>query len=172
VTRSDARRTENVNEALRIMMAKLADCALSDCPFTVSDSEFENVLTTTWDECRRLGWIKSSGPYFFLTGAGWIAGLKLTGLLNDAFREKAFKLVGLLKRQVAGRQDDAMACVHDFENEGITGGWVFNIVESAILEKEIDPDKSYELRWSTDDPWNSGAPFFGIPRTLGQRRLK
>lgn len=171
MTLSDARRTEDVNDALRTLMAQLGGRGLSDYTFMQTDSAFAGVLPTTWDELLNRSWIRATDSLLYvLTGLGWKAGLTLTGQLDDDFRAKAFKLIAALKRKVAGRQEDAFVCVHDFETEGIPGGLVFNVVESGVLE-DLDPAKSYGLRWSDDDPWNSGAPFFNIPRTLGQRRL-
>jgi hypothetical protein len=170
VTISDAARTENVSEALRILMTQLGERGLSDYPFTQSDAAFAGIVPTTWDELLNRRWIRATDSLVYvLTGEGWKAGLKLTGRLDDAFRDKAFTLVGLLKRHVVGRQDDAFVCVRDFESEGVSGGFVFNVVESRILE-DLDAAKSYGLRWS-DAPWNLEAPFFRIPRTFGQRRL-
>jgi hypothetical protein len=168
VTFSDARRTDNVNHALGILMSALGNRALSDYAFMQTSSIFAGILPTTWDELQQQSWIRTTDSlFFFLTGSGWKAGLKLTGQLDDDFRNMAFKLVGALKEKVAERLEDACVCVHDFETDGITAGWVFNVVESRVLE-DIDPPRSYDLRWSAGDPWNSDAPFFKIPRTLGQ----
>jgi hypothetical protein len=109
-------------------------------------------------------------PFYTLTGTGWIGGLKLTGQITEAFRQRIFTLVALLKDRVKGRTDDACATTHDFEGDGISSGLVFNVVESGIIE-EIILDRIYELRWLSADPWGDTVPFFSIPRTLGQQRL-
>ena len=136
MTVSDARRIENVNEALRILMSELADRALPDYTFMQADSPFAGVLRTTWDELQLRSWIRPTDSMLYVvTGAGWKTGLKLTGQLNDDFRAISFKLVGALKSKVAGRHDDAFVCIHDFETEGIRGGLSSTWSRVASLRK-------------------------------------
>ena len=170
MTVSDTRRIQDVNDTLRIFMAELDNRALSDYLFMQEDSTFAGVLPTTWDELKRRGWIRKSGDmHYTLAGPGWKAGLDLMGRLDADFRTMAFKLVAALKDKISGRREDATALTLDFEAQGMTGGFVFNVVESSVLE-DLDLAKDYGLRWS-GDPWDSPAPLFIIPRTFGQRRL-
>ena len=115
------------------------------------DGAFADVLPTTWREIARRAYVTEL-PYrgFRLTGNGWIAGLKATGIFEQsAFREQAGVLARTLKASVKGRHDDALvdretlACA-----AGLSEAWVYNAIESRLLSHLFD---RLDASWAPDD---------------------
>lgn len=160
---------------IRILIARLGDDSVAEQWVTPSgDPNLQSALTTTWDELLRFGWVtKMAGeppPFYRLTGAGWLEGIRLIGKF-DAVRVSAETFLKAVKAKV-DRGNDERACVHDFAQQGLPSTFVFNAVDANLLAN-LYPGRGYELNWrSSDDPYNTGAAFFFIPRGFGHSPLR
>jgi hypothetical protein len=170
MTLSSKQREHNRHLVLQKMLTVLDGRRLSDQVFDpASLLDLAGVAATTWSRIQREGLLRSVGggvpPLYFLSGRGWLAALEATSQLEGQ-RDRALALIKALKRKVKGRRDDAVATIHDFAADGIDDGFVFNAVESGLLES-LFPNRGYRTTWLAQDAWNSGAPHFLIPRDFG-----
>ena len=174
MTLSNTDRQRELNETLDALLEGLAGRALNDYVFGTNDPQTQTVRRTTWDEFVRRRWVKRLGdsPLYMLTGSGWIAALRLTNAIKeDQLRQDALNLIQLLKRKVKGREGDGVATIHDFTSDGVSAAFVFNAIESGLLE-ELFPGRGYRTYWAASDPWNDGAPHFIIPRDFALQELE
>jgi len=117
---SEKDRQENMVLALRLMMQDLRE------PYEWQEHDaktpkFDAVLRTTWDELAERGLVKPrTFDRYELTGPGWIAGLKSTGLFDDeGFRRKAGPPQKALKMRINPENRDqwGMATRAELANE-------------------------------------------------------
>jgi hypothetical protein len=174
MTLSTQTRRCDLDDVVRILITRLGDDSVADQWVTPSaDQDLQSALSTTWDELLRFGWVtKMAGgppPFFRLTGLGWYEGLPLIGKL-DAVRASADTFLKAVKAKV-DRENDELACVHDFAPQGLPSTFVFNAVDANLLA-HLHPGRGYGLNWSSGgDPYSAGAAFFIIPRGFGHAPL-
>lgn len=141
------RRTADIQNALRLMVEALGDEPLNGVAFYPAEPRFNDLLNTTWRELLDQGFIEDRGekpgPSFRLTPQGWLAGLHLTGALEqDGTRARAITIRRALKEHVKGRQAhyDALIDVRQLAEElQLPVGWVWNAMRANLLSA-VFPD--------------------------------
>jgi len=113
MTVPEKKQLENVNLALRALMAELNSGAISATFFDPKSSSFKEVLQTTWKELIDQGWLEGLELYgrvhFRLTGSGWVEGLYRTDAATDPrLTGNLAVLAAVLKGYVKGRDSDAI----------------------------------------------------------------
>ena len=152
MTLSPERRTTDQETALRIMAADVGDAALFQVEWPKADPRFADLAATTWPQLHERGLVTRSPVQnelrYALTEAGWIAGLRLNGTLDDqAFRARCVAFIQFLKSLIRGRQGDWPARIHwqklpvDFPF-----GWVLNVLKSGLLQ-DMFPKKQMNAYW-------------------------
>ena len=171
MTVSPEGRRSDVERALTALLAFLGDRDVCESVFHPADeSTLVGILPTTWDELLSRRWlhvVSQDVPLYRLSGAGWIAALRVTGRFQDeSLKRQAITFLRAAKAWCdrAGRSDDQIVCVHDFESDGLSSAFVTNAVDGNLLD-EMHPGRGYRLRWQRD-PCDSTAPFFIIPRSF------
>jgi hypothetical protein len=130
---SNRDREENIVLALRLLMEDLGE------PYEwqehdATTEKFSVVHPTTWDDLVEKGLVKrGTFDRYWLTGDGWIEGLKVTGLFDDLnFRKKAGQLSEALKTRVkkTGRREGAYADRTELASEtGLPEFFIYNAVD-------------------------------------------
>jgi hypothetical protein len=152
MTLSSERRTADQETALRIMAADVADMALFRMEWPRADPRFANLAPTTWVQLQERRLVTRSPVQnelrYLLTEAGWIAGLRLNGTLDEeAFRGRCIEFTKVLKSLIKGRQGEWPASIHyqklpaDFPF-----GWVLNVLKSGLLQAMF-PSKQMNAYW-------------------------
>ncbi len=165
MTLSPDRRTADQETALRIMAADVGDAALFEREWPKVDPRFGNLAPTTWIQLQERGLVTRSPVQnevrYGLTEAGWIAGLRLNGKLDDAaFRARCIEFIRFLKGLIKGRQGEWPDRIHwqklppDFPF-----GWVLNVLKSGLLQ-EMFPSKQMNAYWE------KSTASVGVPQTF------
>lgn len=176
MTLSTQTRQTNLDNLIRILMVRLGNGSVADRWVTpAADAQLQSIPPTTWDDAAASGLVTTmSGdapPFYRLTGDGWYRGLELEGNLTS-IRAAAETFIRAVKAK-ANREQDELACIHDFTAQNLPPGFVFNAVDGSLLSRLYGEGRGYELRWSLSaDPYNTDAPFFVIPRTFGLSSLR
>ena len=163
---SEKIRQENMVLALRLMMEGLGEpyeWQQHDAP----TPKFAAVLRTTWDELAERDLIKAhSFDRYWLTGPGWIAGLKITGAFDDeAFRRKAGQLQSALKARIKpeNREQWGMTSRTELAQEtGLSEFFVYDAIDSHLLRALFG---IIDAGWAKDDAmknWIDIPPRFGL----------
>jgi len=166
MSESEQSRLNNMSLALRLMMQDLGE------PYEWQEHDaktpkFEAVMRTTWDELSERGLVKPrSFDRYWLTGAGWIAGLKLTGAFDDPeFRRKAGRLQAALKARIKpdNREHWGDASRTELAREtGLSEFFVYDAIDSHLLSKLSG---IIDAGWSVGDDmknWIDIPPRFGL----------
>ena len=141
MTLSPERRTADQQTALRIMAADVGDAALFNMEWPRADPRFASIAPTTWVQLQERRLVTRSPVQnelrYALTEAGWVAGLRLNGTLDDgAFQARCVELVKFLKSLIKGRNGEWPSRIHwqklpaDFPF-----GWVLNVLKSGLLQR-------------------------------------
>jgi hypothetical protein len=119
-----ARRNDDMIAAVKIMGSQVGDEPMNSFAFSSSESGFQELLATTWNELEGRGLIEERGekrgPTFRLTPAGWLGGLRVLGGLDDPQTlARAVAIRKALKGRIKGRQayDWATVDVRDLAQE-------------------------------------------------------
>jgi hypothetical protein len=75
VTLSKTTRSDNLQLALRIMLERLGDAAVSQGYFRADEPEFSTIYSTTWSDLLARRYVSTWGsdpPFFLMTGQGWL----------------------------------------------------------------------------------------------------
>lgn len=142
MTLSKQKREENMKEALKLLLERLEDQAIYMSEVLDDDPAFTGVYRTTWEDMADSHLVTADpGPNwcrYQLTGHGWLKTLKLTGQLDTPeFQERFGRLNATLKNFVDGRDHEGSEQVHVVAiKAAISEGWLYNILESRIWEKE------------------------------------
>lgn len=152
-------RSEECKKTLCSILVSLYDAAIDETFIDPNDAEFATVHPTTWDELRRnewIEWLDAVGRYR-LTGTGWLGALRLTGkLLERDFETKIGHALSAMKAHVKGRGSTAVVTLKRVaQDAGLSEGFVFNIVESKLVEKH------YERTGAT---WQDKGRLILVPR--------
>jgi hypothetical protein len=163
---SERTRQDSMVLAVRLVMQDLGE------PYEWQEHDakapkFDAVLRTTWDELAERGLVHArSFDRYWLTGPGWIAGLKLTGRFEEpAFREKAGKLQASLKARVktSNRQQWGSASRTELAIEtGLSEFFVYDAIDSGLLGALFGV---IDAHWSEGDSmkgWIDIPPRFGL----------
>ena len=154
MTVSVQHRQENLEFAVRKMMERVGEQWFGGVLFDILDPELKDILPTTWASLERR-WLVSKAQstldghvYYQLTGGGWVDGLRLTGILQSTdLRERIIYLRAKLKDQVKGRSGDADVSIPEFcSANGISRDWLWNVVESKLLENFF-PNDIVDIGW-------------------------
>jgi len=108
------------------MATKTVDRMILVVCFRPTDDELASVFCTTWTELLGEHLIEEAnrhGPVEYrLTGAGWVAGLRLAPIWHDVeFRRKAGRLSESLKRHIKGRELDGALVQFKASSEEFVG---------------------------------------------------
>jgi hypothetical protein len=179
MTISARERLANVELAMLKLMDGLGEQWIGGILFDVLDPGLQDILPTTWAYLQRKWWVTEScstmgghGGHvrYHLTGQGWIEGLRLTGKLDSAeLRDRIVQLRARLKDQVKGRAADADVFLPEFcQGTGILEGWLWNVVESKLLD-HFFPSDIVDVDW-----WdhNSRLQLLRVPVDFGMTRME
>ena len=150
MTISKQDRFDNIDLALRLMMDGLEE------PYEwqehdANSAKFTGVYRTTWQELDRRCLVKTrTFDRYELTGAGWIAGLKVTGQFQDPeFQKKAGCVSAALKAKVDGRGGWAFADRTGLAQEiGLSEFFIYDLVDSHLLREMFG---RIDAAWAVDD---------------------
>ncbi len=140
MTISRAQQLENVDLAFRLILAELGERAISEAFFDPRFDFYKDILATTWKELCDQRWLEEREiygyPHYRLTGSGWMEALWRAGAgQGPELRESSGKLAGALKTHVKGRREDVVIELSKLaEESGLSATWVFNAIESNLLE--------------------------------------
>lgn len=156
-------REENIVMALRLMMQELGE------PYEWQEHDsttekFAEVYRTTWEEMAERNLVKAhSFCRYWLTGAGWIAGLKVTGQFhNPQFQEKAGRLSRALKAKVKGGRDWGSADRTELAGEtGLSEFFIYDAIDSRLLRAMFN---RIDAAWSEGDKMKN---YVDIPPRFG-----
>jgi hypothetical protein len=168
MTLSSGRRGADQETVLRIMATDLGDEALFKKEWSRLDPRFEALADTTWAQLQERGLVVRSRvqnePRYALTEAGWVAGLRLNGTLDDVvFRGRCVAFIKFLKSLVDGRYGEWPGRVHyqkippDFPF-----GWALNVLQSGLLQ-EMFPTKNMNAYWEKRTASIRVPQTFGMP---------
>jgi hypothetical protein len=152
MTLSPERRTADQETALRIMAADVGDAALFRMEWSKVDPRFTNLAPTTWVQLQERGLVTRSPVQnelrYALTEAGWIAGLRLNGTLDEeAFRVRCIEFIKFLKSLIEGRRDAWPGSIHWQKlPAAFPFGWVLNVLKSGLLQ-EMFPSNQMNAYW-------------------------
>src|SRR5271157_612163 len=166
MTVADSDRRTDAEKLLTLLLEQLGDNAIDIQLFNSNDSAFAAFLNTSWSELEASEFIVSTPVppsfYYRMTAVGWIEALVRRGFLDD---ESVNKRVGLLaaalKRRVKGRATSAAVSLDIVAQEtGIPSGWVFNAIDSRLLNR---------ISLRRDAFWLEGARgrLIAIPQDFG-----
>jgi len=172
MTVSPARRLKDQATALSLMASEIGDqdYQLERTFWSEDAPEFTALVSTTWDELEQQGLVHQHATFskvrrFYLTHAGWIAGLQAAGLFNTPEqRERCILLIQYFKRQVKGRQDAATLTRTDLQHDQQPFGWLLNVVQSDLLQL-LFPEQQMHV------DWDEQHSVVRIPATFGMQRL-
>lgn len=172
MTLSREERLKNIDLAIRTLIGELGEGSIIGNAFRRPGPEYADILETTWDDMQELGWIQTETRFggnvaFWMTGAGWIEGMKRTGQM-DTIRAMLPRLSIAAKNRIKGRQEDGCAHVAELAQEsGLSREFVENAIESRLLEVEF-PGKKMELPWAGPGTYKQ---VIRIPRSFGMEYL-
>jgi len=172
---SDADRRQDKQRTLCRMLALVGDDYLIQAVVKPADTEFEDVLPTTWRELLDNGLIDDKfssmgSPAFRLTAAGWLRAMLLSGTADTPeCRERCTRLARALKSVVKGRDShyDGLTTEHSIAAAAeLPVGWVFNAIKSRLLGVVFPKD-----RWDAtiDKRTIRVSPTFGLNHLFEER---
>jgi hypothetical protein len=87
MTESAQRRQRDQHRLLRLMVESIGDGLVGKVRFQGQDSQFADILPTTWAELEADGFVGGmhsfGAPAYRLTESGWLEGLRVAGELNE-----------------------------------------------------------------------------------------
>jgi len=140
MTISKTKQLENLDLAFRLILVELGGRAIFEAFFDPRSDSFADILATTWKELCDQRWLEERDlygcPHYRLTGTGWMEALWRTGAgKKTELQERSGGLAGALKGHVKGRNQDAIVELSKLaEESGLSPGWVFNAIESNLIE--------------------------------------
>jgi hypothetical protein len=152
MTLSPERRNRDQQKALSIMAGDVGDTPLARIEWRKADPRFADLAPTTWAQLQEKG-LATRSPVqnetrYLLTEAGWIAGMRFNGALDDpAFIARCVDLIQFLKGLIKGRDGEFPASIHYRNVEArFPFGWVLNMLNSGMLQ-EMFPTKQMNAYW-------------------------
>lgn len=129
--------TDNVEDALRVILDIVGDKHLDGALFEFGDARFRNIITTTWEHIEAGGRLKQVGAWHSLTPRGWIKALQAAGKLCDPkMKEKLGWLCAPIKRRCEEggvRHRNGVTIQKLSEETGFSEGWISNVIESHLI---------------------------------------
>jgi hypothetical protein len=168
VTLSRDARIENFSLALKLMTREVGDHQIWQVFIEADKPEYQAILPTTWKELVDRSMVKDRGwNTYQITGSGWLAGVQLLDLPNTPdFQRKMSRLAATLKKQIKGRQEEALMDVWALANEsGLTEEFIWNAIESRLL------DTCFNLKGAAFDPYDQNRNYVIIPIDFGMEPL-
>jgi hypothetical protein len=168
MSRSDKQRRDNMCLAMRLMMQDLGEPYERQLHVTRT-TKFADVHRTTWDELAEQNLVKAwTYDRYWLTGPGWIAGLKLTGRFKaPEFQQMVGKLSAALKARVKAINRDQWGGAGRAElarETGLTEFFIQDVIDSHLLREMGDIDAS----WGKGDSMKN---YIDIPPRFGLEPL-
>lgn len=133
-------RRNAMDKALKLLLARLGLAAIDSTLFDPSAESFACLPRTTWKELEEAGLVERDPylepPRYRLTGVGWIEAIVSAGTFGSAPQDEELgRLAACFKMTVKERNTDAQVDLKTVSSEaGLPEGWVFNVVESNLLE--------------------------------------
>lgn len=166
MTLPEHERKANIDLALRRMVAQLGDRAIDNALFDPNGLLFRDVYPTTWDDLREQGWVTVAHVFgstrYRLTGAGWIEGLRRTGIIEKpAFRQMVARLSAILKGYVKRRKSEWVVDPKTVARDTrLPEDWIFNAIESHLVA---------QIFHRRDASWWEGEKgrLISVPRDFG-----
>lgn len=166
MTVSRENRDQDLDDAIRMMMAELGDGWFALLFVNGDKAPYDKVLSTTWRELTRRGFVKDRGlKRLDFTSRGWLYGVMLLDLQNEpTFRENMSKLLATLKGYVRelGRQQDALVDIYQVSRDsGVSEDFVRNAISSKLL------DQCFNLRGAYFPPEDQMQHVLVVPLDYG-----
>ncbi len=155
---------------LRRIVEDLGDGAFDGLRCRPDSERYRDVPQTTWVELEGLGYVRAAhavgSPGYRLTGAGWIAALRVSGVFDsEKLRARAVTLRAALKDLVKGRP--LSGAITDFyelsARTGLPFEWIAGALESRLLQH----------LWSWDHldvALEHGGRVIRVPARFGSKR--
>jgi hypothetical protein len=163
---SQEKRTDNVREALRVMLDIVGSGRLNWTLFDADDIRFARVLPTTWEELETSHYVDRVQWDYRLTARGWIMALEAAGVLCKAeMKEKLGVLSAAVKRrcEAGGRHRDGTTVEELAEETGLSEDWIYNVVESHLIRVCLE---RVDCEW---EPGDANNYYIMIPARFGLR---
>ena len=163
---SRQKRTENLDEALRLMLSIIGDGRLHWTLFDLNDARFTGILTTTWEELEAAGSVERVQWDYRFTAYGWLKALEAAGRLGDTeMKEKLGKLSAAMKRRCeeGGRHRDGSTIQELAQETGFSEDWIYNVVESHLIRECLN---RVDCNWEPGDQMKNYVMIparFGLP---------
>jgi hypothetical protein len=165
MTISKQKQTDNINDALRVILDVVGDEHLDGALFELNDSRFRDIITTTWEHLEASGCLKQVGMWHRLTSDGWIRALQAAGRLCDPkMKEKLGRLCARIKRRCeeGGVRHRTGVTIQELsEDTGFSEGWISNVIESHLIRMCFQQE---DCEW---EPGDYNKNYVMIPARFG-----
>jgi hypothetical protein len=161
-------RLTDMYRALELMTHEVGDNPMYLGYFDADKEPYAGTHPTTWRELEDRRLVTDTGHRIYqLTGRGWLAGIRSLKYPDDPqFREKMSKLSATLKKQLQGRQEDALVDIYALEREsGVSTGFIYNAIKSRLLDEE------FRIKGASFAPDDHNENHVIIPLNYGERHL-
>lgn len=136
---SDERR-KNIELAFQLMMGELGEHGINELRFDIDEPPYEIIYPTTWqyleDQYFTKRYDTMGERHCFLTGYGWMEGLRIAGSLETTeMKEKVGRVMAEIKKLVEGRGEKAFEYVKAVAGGAVVSqGFAYNIIEGGYIE--------------------------------------
>jgi hypothetical protein len=144
MTVSKDTRLDNMKQALRVMLDRLAERPLYQEVFNPEDPAFAGIYNTSWKDLEDKSLLKGTHgmnfDYFQLTGIGWFCAMEIQGKFDTPeFQQRFGKLSAALKALVKGRHDQQITIIDGLcQSTGLPEHFVFNVIEGRVWKHKFN----------------------------------
>jgi len=167
MTISRQQQTDNVGDALRLILDIVGERHLDDAEFELSDARFRGIIPTAWERLDAECCLKQMGMWHRLTPGGWVKALQAAGKLCDPeMKEKLGRLCAPIKRrcQEGGVRHRSGLTIQELSEEtGLSEGWISNVIESHLIRICLQQE---DCGWEPDD---ENKNYVMIPASFGRK---
>jgi hypothetical protein len=167
MTISKQQQTDNIGDALRMILEIVGDSHLADALFEIKDARFQHILPTTWEYLEANCYMKPIGMWQRLTPDGWLKALEAAGeLCDEKMKEKLGKLCVPIKRRCEEggvRHRDGVTVQQLSAETPFSEGWICNVIDSHLMRICLQQE---DCDW---EPGDDNKNYIMIPARFGQK---
>jgi hypothetical protein len=167
MTISKQQQTDNIDEALRMMLRIVGDQNVDDIMFPPDDARLQGTLTTSWEHLEVNNFLKAIGMFYRLTPDGWVKALDAAGeLCGPAMKDKLGILCAKVKNtcDAGGARHRDRTTIEDLSNlTGFSAGWISNVISGHLIKLCLN---QVECEWEPDD---DNKNYVIIPARFGMK---
>jgi hypothetical protein len=165
MTLSPAARRQNADNLLRLLFAHVGlERDYDTVFFNAADDSFATTPPTTWQELVDWGRLKPMAPgdaHYYLTGSGWVDGLRLTGAFDEVRKRCPSLAIALKARVDRYSHGDERVRLEDLATAtGFSKAFCFNVLQSRFFS-ECFPKRNMDVQ--VDYPFVLVPPTFAQP---------